>query len=97
VPLVRLAVILARPCVPFVAEAQETGKAAELYRIGPEDQLLISVWKNDAMSRLVRVRSDGKISRPLINDVQAAGLTVVELRDVLIERLQDFIPSPRFG
>ena len=47
--------------------------APDAYRIGPEDQLLISVWKNDAMSRSVLVRPDGKIALPLLNDVQAAG------------------------
>jgi protein involved in polysaccharide export with SLBB domain len=45
---------------------------ARSYRIAPEDTLLISVWKNDAISRSVIVRPDGKISLPLINDVQAA-------------------------
>ena len=59
--LIGLAVVLVLTSVPFAAEAQEKGNAAEAYRIGPEDQLLIAVWKNDAMSRLVRVRPDGKI------------------------------------
>ncbi|MGH7303676.1 MAG: polysaccharide biosynthesis/export family protein [Candidatus Rokuibacteriota bacterium] len=68
--------------------------APEVYRIGPEDSLLISVWKNDAMSRAVLVRPDGKISLPLVNDVQASGLTVLELRDVLTGKLKEFMPSP---
>ena len=51
------------------------------YRIGPEDVLQISIWKNEAMSRTVPVRPDGKISLPLLNDVQAAGLTPMEFRD----------------
>lgn len=68
--------------------------APDAYRIGPEDQLLISVWKNDAMSRSVLVRPDGKIALPLLNDVQAAGLTALELRDVLTTKLKDFIPNP---
>src|SRR5213595_1045206 len=54
--------------------------APDAYRIGPEDLLQISVWKNDAMSRAVPVRPDGKISLPLVNDVQAAGRTALELR-----------------
>jgi len=45
------------------------------YRIGPEDVLDIAVWNNTAISRTVPVRPDGKISLPLLNDVQAAGLT----------------------
>ena len=64
------------------------------YRIGPEDILQISVWKNDAMSKTVPVRPDGKISLPLVNDVQAAGLTPLELRDVLAKGLAEYIPNP---
>ena len=64
------------------------------YRIGPEDLLQISVWKNEAMSRTVPVRPDGKISLPLLNDVQAAGLTPLELRDALTKKLDEYIPQP---
>jgi len=64
------------------------------YRIGPEDMLQISVWKNEAVSRSVPVRPDGKISLPLLNDVQAAGLTPLELRDVLTQKLAEYMPSP---
>jgi len=66
----------------------------DAYRIGLEDMLAISVWKNEALSRTVPVRPDGKISLPLVNDVQAAGLTPTELRDVLTKRLTDFVPNP---
>ena len=64
------------------------------YRIGPEDTLQISVWKNEAMSKNVPVRPDGLISLPLLNDVQAAGLTPMELREVLIKRLGEYMPTP---
>jgi polysaccharide export outer membrane protein len=64
------------------------------YRIGPEDLLYIAVWKNEAMSREVPVRPDGMISLPLLNDVQAAGLTPMQLRQVLIGRLAEYMPSP---
>jgi len=66
----------------------------EEYRIGPEDVLQISVWKNDNMSRTVSVRPDGMISLPLLNDVQAAGLTPPELRKLLIKRLTEYMPDP---
>jgi polysaccharide export outer membrane protein len=57
--------------------------------------LHISVWKNDTISRTVPVRPDGKISLPLLSDVQAAGLTPTELQAVLVKRLSDFIqPAP---
>lgn len=64
------------------------------YRIGAEDVLQIAVWNNDALSRTVPVRPDGKISLPLLNDVQAAGLTPMELRDFLVKRLADYMPNP---
>ena len=56
--------------------------------------LAITVWKNEPMSRTVQVRPDGMISLPLIDDVLAAGLTPVQLRDVLAKRLAEFIPNP---
>jgi polysaccharide export outer membrane protein len=53
------------------------------YRIGAEDVLDISVWKSPELTRTVPVRPDGKISMPLLNDVQAAGLTPMQLREAL--------------
>ena len=64
------------------------------YRIGPEDLLDIAVWNNPAISRTMPVRPDGKICLPLLNEVQAAGLTPPQLRDVLMKRLTDYMPSP---
>ena len=87
----------AEPQAPAVdASERDTLRSAapDSYRIGPEDVLQISVWKNEAMSRTVPVRPDGKISLPLVNDVQAAGLTALELRDVLTQKLKEYMPSP---
>jgi polysaccharide biosynthesis/export protein len=70
------------------------GAEPDTYRIGAEDLLLISVWKNESLSRTVPVRPDGKISLPLLNDVQAGGLTTLELREVLARKLSDYIPNP---
>lgn len=64
------------------------------YVIGPEDVLQVSVWKNDTLSRVVPVRPDGKISLPLLNDVQAAGLTAMQLRDKIATALGEFMPNP---
>jgi polysaccharide export outer membrane protein len=64
------------------------------YRIGPEDSLTISVWKNESLSRTVPVRPDGMISLPLVHDVRVLGLTPAELRDILVRRLSPFMPSP---
>lgn len=76
------------------AATQEPGLPDQTYRIGPEDVLQISVWKNDAISRAVPVRPDGKITLPLLNDVQAAGLTPMELRAFLMEKLAEYTPNP---
>src|SRR5258705_8908856 len=85
------------PAGPRVAafEGEDASRGApDAYRIGPEALLLISVWKNEPLSRSVPVRPDGKISLPLLNDVQAAGLTALELREVLAKGLAEFMPGP---
>ena len=64
------------------------------YQIGPEDVLDISVWKNPELSRTVPVRPDGKVSLPLLNDFRAAGLTPSDLREQLVARLSEFVPTP---
>lgn len=61
------------------------------YMIGPDDLLNVVVWKNESLSKEVRVRPDGKITLPLINDVHAAGLAPNVLRDVIAKRLEKFI------
>jgi polysaccharide biosynthesis/export protein len=66
----------------------------ETYRIGPEDMLQISVWKNETMSHTVPVRPDGKISLPLLNDVQAGGFTALELREILTKKMAEYMPNP---
>src|SRR5262245_19700931 len=65
------------------------------YKIGPQDVLRIDVWKETEISRAVPVRPDGKISLPLLNDVQAAGLTAMELKNVITDGLKHFINSPQ--
>ena len=64
------------------------------YVIGPEDVLLIYVWKEESLTKTVPVRIDGKISLPLVNDIQAAGLTPLQLKEALTERLKGFIENP---
>lgn len=66
----------------------------EIYRIGVTDILKISVWRNDELSIDVPVRPDGKISVPLLDDVQAAGLTPTELKEVLTREFAEFITAP---
>jgi polysaccharide export outer membrane protein len=67
---------------------------ADDYRIGPADVLQVTVWRNENLSRTVPVRPDGKISLPLLNDVQAEGLTTIELRDQIARRLKEYVTAP---
>ena len=64
------------------------------YIIGPEDILYVHVWKEDTLSRTVPVRIDGKISLPLVDEVAAAGLTPLQLKENLIKRFRDFVDIP---
>jgi polysaccharide export outer membrane protein len=66
----------------------------DAYIIGADDVLQISVWKEPDVTRTVPVRPDGKITLPLINDVQAAGLTPVQLSLSITEKLKKFIANP---
>lgn len=64
------------------------------YVIGPADTLSIVYWRERDLSADVSVRPDGKISLPLLNDIQAAGLTPSELRDHLIQQSRKFVEDP---
>ena len=66
----------------------------EVYRIGVTDKLEISVWKNPELEVVVPVRPDGKISFPLLDDVQAEGLEVMELKEILTRELAEYITAP---
>jgi len=75
-----------------IANAATTDSA---YIIGPEDVLDINVWKEPEMTRSVPVRPDGKISLPLINDVQAAGSTPQQLAATVTEKLRKYVQEPQ--
>ena len=64
------------------------------YVIGPEDQLMIRVWRERDVSGAVIVRPDGKITLPLIGDVQAGGRTPEQLRKEVTEKLSEFLNRP---
>jgi len=76
------------------AMAPETSSDSD-YVIGADDMLRISVWKEPDLSETLPVRPDGKISMPLLNDVPAAGLTPLQLKDSITEKLKKFIADPR--
>jgi polysaccharide export outer membrane protein len=64
------------------------------YVIGPADTLFVSVWKEPDLTNSLPVRADGMISMPLLNDVQAAGLTPMQLGASITEKLKKFISDP---
>ncbi len=64
------------------------------YRLGPEDVVQVSVWKDEQLTREVVVRPDGMFSFPLVGDVQAEDRTLDEIRSELVKRLTKYIPNP---
>jgi polysaccharide export outer membrane protein len=84
----------AQPATGSVPDSPASVGGAD-YVIGPEDVLHIAVWKESDLTATLPVRPDGKISLPLLNDVQAAGLTPMQLADSLTEKLKKYVASPR--
>ncbi len=65
------------------------------YVIGPEDTVHVSVWKESDLTTTLPVRPDGMISLPLLNDIQAAGLTPMELSASITTKLKKYLADPR--
>lgn len=87
------------PCASADSPSDKRRKAdivAEIdkYVIGPEDVLDIFVWKEESLTKTVPVRIDGKISLPLLDDIQAAGLTPLQLKEDITKRLTGFVDNP---
>jgi len=78
--------------------AQSTGQAPGTiggdYRIGVDDRVQVSVWRNPELTVTAPVRPDGKISVPIIGDVQAGGLTPSEVAESIKKRLSEYIREP---
>ena len=74
--------------------ASSSIQAGPQFVIGPEDVLLIAVWKEADLTATLPVRPDGQISLPLISDVQAAGLTPIQLAQSVTEKLKKYIADP---
>jgi len=77
-----------------IAPSPQSSQADPSYRLGPEDQLRISVWDNKELTLDLVVRPDGKISMPLLQDVLAEGLTAAELAANIQGKLSAFIVNP---
>ena len=72
----------------------QSGTASDEFVIGPGDVLAINVWKEQEISRVIPVRSDGRISLPLIGELQASGLTPRQLEAEITKRLKDYVADP---
>lgn len=75
------------------ADETEAAPPTPEFRLGPEDAVEISVWKDEALTKQVVVRPDGKISFPLIGDIQAEGRTVEQLRQAVEDEIKAFVPD----
>jgi len=92
--------------VPASSAPQKTDVAAKAnnpvgavadadYKIGPQDMVRVDVWKEPEITRTIPVRPDGKISLPLLNDVQASGLTAIQLSNSIHDGLTKYLNNPQ--
>ncbi len=79
------------PPEPVKAQSEKPG---DDYIIGSGDILDISLWKDEAMTKQVTVRTDGKIVFPLIGEIAAAGRSVAEVKREMVETLKEYVPEP---
>jgi len=78
-----------------IASAQQTAVSDEAgYRVFVGDILEISVWKEPELQKTVLVRPDGKISLPLLGDIDAGGRAVSDIRESIVDEMQNYIPEP---
>lgn len=83
------------PKAPITTAPAQNAAGDPAYKIGAQDVLKIDVWREDQLTRTVPVRPDGKITLPLLNDVQAAGLTPMELGGIIRDELRKYITNPQ--
>src|SRR5262245_46605434 len=74
--------------------AQAPSAVNEEYRVGPGDKLRVEVYKDQQLSQSVQVRPDGKITLPLLGDLEATGRTPIELRDTITTSLKAYVNNP---
>ncbi len=91
-----MAICACTPHVSPLAEGQAAAAALatpdqDKYLLGPEDAIEISVWKEPDLTKQLVVRPDGKITYPLIGEVQASGRTVKQLQEEILKRLEKFV------
>jgi polysaccharide export outer membrane protein len=83
---------------PSLAETQNSDKSSTTtshYLIGPNDLLNIFVWKEPELTQDIVVMPDGRISFPLIGEILVQGKTITQLKDIITQKLQDYISAPQ--
>jgi len=86
--------LLACATTPTKTRESESVASSRQYTLGSEDVIEVSVWKEEDLSKVVLIRPDGRISLPLIGDIQAAGLTAEKLAENIKKALRDYVESP---
>jgi polysaccharide export outer membrane protein len=94
-PILVSALVLAGCATSEPPPVVETTAAPTQYLIGPGDELEIFVWRNPELSVKVPVRPDGRVSTPLVEDMQAAGKTPTQLARDLEVALSSFVKTPQ--
>src|SRR5476649_2061106 len=103
VPTLAAAVVLAAcTLTPLAARDKDADKKPapqapainDEYRLGPGDKLRIEVYKDPQLSQSVQVRPDGKITLPLVGDLEATSRTPIELRDTIATSLKEYVTNP---
>ena len=89
----------ARPLEPAAAidgdkAPKPDGPAEQEYRLGPGDKLRVEVYKDPQLSQTAQIRPDGKITLPLVGDLEATGRTPLELRDSITRQLKEYMTNP---
>lgn len=82
------------PAANLQAEPSQTPEDKEIYEFGPGDVLAVYVYEEPEISQTVTVRSDGRISLPLVGDVEAAGRTPEGLAQKISQKLEKFVEAP---
>jgi polysaccharide biosynthesis/export protein len=85
----------AQPAAPAQSNTQAQPSQTEAYVIGAGDLLAINVWKETELTRTVLVRPDGRISLPLIGELQAGGRTAAQLQAEITDKLANYISHPQ--
>ncbi len=75
-------------------ESPDLNSAKQEYRLGPDDVIDVFVWKEPDLSTSLTIRPDGKVTMPLLNELQASGKTATQLQQEIKEKLASYVTDP---